>query len=290
MEQVITRASVVIPTFNGLQYVARCLKSLAAAGFPDAGEVILVDDGSTDGTAGMVGREFPWVTVLPGSGDLWWSGSVNLGVKHALNRGAEHILLLNNDNTVEPGFLQHLLNVVMRKPKSIAGSVVYFEGEDRLLRYAGGRFSWLDGSVRDTRYRQSDDGSLRDPFPAEWLGGMGVLVPSALFREVGLFDADAFPQYWGDQDLWLRAIQHGYRIWVCPQSHLWVDDENSGAGLVLSNGVGKFARTLFDRRFHANLPATVRFYMRHCPVYALPTGLSCHLLRNAFRWINKSKK
>ena len=98
---------VVMPVHNRRALTERCLAALAEQTVRGFG-VIVVDDGSTDGTAEMVASHFPEVEVMKRDGSLWWSGSVNLGVKHALSKGACAVLLVNDDTTPAPDFVEAL--------------------------------------------------------------------------------------------------------------------------------------------------------------------------------------
>ena len=76
---------VVIPVHNRKDFTRNCLLSLQKQSF-QAFEVVIVDDGSTDGTAEMLREEFPELPVLKGDGNLWWTASVNMGIKYALEQ------------------------------------------------------------------------------------------------------------------------------------------------------------------------------------------------------------
>src|SRR5687767_767033 len=97
----------VIPVHNRSGQTRRCLRSLAAGTVPV--RAVVVDDGSTDGTAREVARHHPDVVVLHGHGDLWWAGAVNRGVEHALAGGADYVLTLNNDGVLAPDAVAKLL-------------------------------------------------------------------------------------------------------------------------------------------------------------------------------------
>ena len=97
---------VVIPVFNRIQLTTRCLESLLAQ--TDKGmDIIVIDDGSTDGTSEVIPERFPEVQIIAGDGTLWWSGAVNLGIQQALLSAApeDYILLVNNDTYFDPIFL-----------------------------------------------------------------------------------------------------------------------------------------------------------------------------------------
>lgn len=87
---------IVIPVFNRKHFTRECLKSLQRQTNQEF-KAVVVDDGSTDGTADMLRAEFPEVDVLFGDGGLFWTASVNMGIRHALKAGADYVMTLNND-------------------------------------------------------------------------------------------------------------------------------------------------------------------------------------------------
>src|SRR6516164_5363299 len=93
------KVALVVPVHNKIALTIRFLESLRAVSYPKY-SVIVVDDGSQDGTSRIVELRFPEVIVLKGHGNLWWSGATNLGVRYALKHGYDYVLTINNDSRV----------------------------------------------------------------------------------------------------------------------------------------------------------------------------------------------
>src|SRR5713226_839332 len=102
------RLFVVIPTHNRWPEARTTLAHLAQSDHPNF-EIVLIEDGCTDETADHCRIEFPDVHLLHGDGNLWWSGAINKGVEYALERGADAIVWLNDDNRVEPDTLSRMV-------------------------------------------------------------------------------------------------------------------------------------------------------------------------------------
>src|SRR5712691_12351014 len=99
------RAVVIVLNWNGRADTLGCLESLAVVDYPNW-EVLVVDNGSEDGSVGAIHRDYPGITVLETGKNLGFAGGNNRGIEAALTRGAEFILLLNNDTTVAPDVLR----------------------------------------------------------------------------------------------------------------------------------------------------------------------------------------
>ena len=87
---------IVIPVFNRKNFTKECLLSLQTQSRKDF-SVVVVDDGSTDGTAQMLEKEFPEIIVVKSDGNLFWTAATNLGIQIALEKGATYVMTLNND-------------------------------------------------------------------------------------------------------------------------------------------------------------------------------------------------
>jgi len=95
---------IIIPIFNRIEYTKGCLLSLYKQTYKNF-KIVVINDGSTDGSGKVLERDFPSVHVINGDGNLWWTAATNLGVKFALKNGADYILTLNNDTIATPDFL-----------------------------------------------------------------------------------------------------------------------------------------------------------------------------------------
>src|SRR5947207_11557581 len=110
----------VVPAHNRRDKTLRFLRSFADVTYPRK-RVVIVDDGSTDGTRQAIELNHPDVPVLTGDGDLWWSGGTNAGIRYALEQGADFILTINDDSIMSPDFLDHLVAAARQDPLRIVG-------------------------------------------------------------------------------------------------------------------------------------------------------------------------
>ncbi len=205
----------VVLSWNRREDTLACLHSLA--GEP-ALSVIVVDNASTDGTADAVRAEFPAVELIVNDANLGFSAGNNVGMRRALELGADWVLVLNNDVEVEPGFLAPLLDEGARRPEAAALSpkILFAEPAD-MIWFAGASYDPRRGyNGRQRGYGQRDDGRFDDLWQTDRVCGAAMLVPRAVLERDGLFDEDLFA-YYEDTDWSLRARG---RLLVVPASRV----------------------------------------------------------------------
>jgi GT2 family glycosyltransferase len=248
-----------IPAHNNKPEVLEVLRCLERQRYGDL-NVLLVDDGSTDGTGGEVRRRFPRVRVLQGDGDLWWTGANVLGVADVLERAQEgdYLLLLNNDVSVDEGYVGELVTCSQSLGRAIVGStIVDDERRDRMV--AGLR---LDRRLRITEQtdvstiRQSDYDDQVDVLP-----GRGTLVPLEVFRRIGTFDRQHLPHYGADYEFSIRARRAGFTLVVSHRAKVYAKLRITGLYPPDRTriSVAECIRLLCSRKSTANL----RYYLNY---------------------------
>lgn len=123
---------ILIPVHNRREVTVHCLKHLQQQGILDQYQVVVIDDGSTDGTADAIARNYSQVRILQGSGDLWWTGAIVQGMKYATSQDAEYIIWLNDDTLPNDGAIEMLVAACQKTIKVIASAQCY---EDHSLTH-----------------------------------------------------------------------------------------------------------------------------------------------------------
>jgi len=203
---------VLIPSHNNKHEVMEVLACLQRQSTKDLA-VVLVDDGSTDGTHQAVMESFPDTVILHGDGNLWWTGANVLGVDYILQQAKEDdaVLLLNNDLILKEDYIDILLEAKRAHQHALIGSTMVDHERPDFIE-SGIRFDHaLKLTVtRDVQLIESTDFD----FDVGALPGRGTLVPVSVFREVGNFDAERLPHYGADYEFSIRARRAGYRLLV----------------------------------------------------------------------------
>jgi GT2 family glycosyltransferase len=208
------RTAVVIPTWNGRDDLPACLESLRRQTV--AIEIVVVENGSSDGTVELLRESYPDVTVLAQPVNLGFAGGVNVGLRYALHRGHAFVALLNNDAVAEPTWVEHLVAEMSRDERvgMVASKFVTIDGER--LDSTGECYSvWglpFPRGRGEERLDAYDD--MTELFGAS---GGSTLYRADMLRDIGLFDEDFFA-YFEDVDLSWRAHLAGWRVRLAPEA------------------------------------------------------------------------
>lgn len=254
------KIGVVVPAFNDRQNVLEFLSSLKKVNYKNS-IVILVDDGSSDGTAEIVESKFPEVKVIKGSGNLWWSAATNLGIEHALNEGCDYIYTINNDVLLDANIFKVLSNTAKDHKNAIIGSKIYDNKNRDKVWFFGAKF---DRSSKDIILIAGFDKDFTKLSTVDILTGMGMLIPRGVFEDVGYFDAKKMPQYLADSDLGLRAKKHGFELLVEPEAKVYSKIDSSWLNKQLAQPKLRFVYDCyFAKRSPYSLTVRYEFYKRH---------------------------
>lgn len=236
------RVSVIIPVHGKVNYTLACLRSITLHGATAPFEVIVVDDASPDDTRSAL-ASVSGLRVLGNPRNLGFIGSCNAGAAAA--RG-DYLLFLNNDTQVTPGWLDRLLDCFDDIPDcGIAGSqLVYPDGR---LQEAGGLVYANGSSWNVGRFESRDDPRYLFRRDVDYVSGAALMIPAALFAQVGGFDPRYAPAYCEDMDLAFAVRTAGRRVIYQPES-LVVHCEGISSGLDPFAGVKQY-QTLNRAKF-----------------------------------------
>jgi GT2 family glycosyltransferase len=255
--------SIVIPVFNKLELTRQCLRAIALTAADVPHEVIVVDDGSTDGTAGFLNAEET-------AGRLRAvAGSQNAGFGAACNRGAElaygeHVLFLNNDTIPLPGWLEAMLDAVQTDPEvgAVGARLLY---PDWTIQHAGIAFSEQSTPFHTHRGAAMDDPAVLDARDVPAVTGACLLVRSHLLLQLGGFSS-AYRMYVEDVDLCFAVWAAGYRVRYCPEAVLLHLENASMASVAWRDSLVRAGWATLRSRWAGRLPARVAV---HCgPAFA----------------------
>jgi len=223
------RLHVIVLNWNGGRVIGPCLRSLLSARGVIL-HVMVVDNGSTDGSPDTVGREFPDVELILNGSNLLFAEGNNVGIRRALELGAKYILLLNNDTVVDPDFARIMIET-MRGDDSIGivgPQIRYFDDPERIW-YGGGGFYPLLWVPRHRDIRRLRTEAPREAGETSFVTGCALMFRSDVARGIGLLDP-SYGMYNEDVDFCLRAGEAGWRCRYEPAAVVWHKVSSSSGG------------------------------------------------------------
>ncbi|MBC7227213.1 MAG: glycosyltransferase family 2 protein [Thermoflexales bacterium] len=214
------QVTVVVLNWNGLGDTLGCLKSLSHLDYPRY-RVLVVDNGSTDGSPSVIRERFPGIEVMETGRNLGYAGGNNIGVKYALQNGADYVFIVNNDTEFHPRILTRLVETAEAHPRAGAvGPKIYYHSSPQRVWFAGGVINWRHGFTYNLGTDQEDHGQSKEVRPVDFLAGCALLIRRETWERVGPFDARFF-MYWEEVDWCVRARRTHYELLLVPEATMW---------------------------------------------------------------------
>jgi len=211
---------IVLVNWNGWQDTIECVESCRKLTYPNF-RILIVDNGSTDGSESVLRARFPLVDIIQAGANLGFAGGNNLGIKYALEQGAEYVWLLNNDTVVAPEALGEMVKVASSDERvGIVGSKLYYYNEPGKIAFAGG--GWKQSPLYPVHrgVDEEDCGQYNTIEEVDFITGCSLLIKAAVIIDIGeMFDR--YFLYWEDIDWNATADEHGWKILFVPTSHVW---------------------------------------------------------------------
>ena len=249
--------SVIIPAWNEASVLPECLESVFASSYRNL-DVIVVDNGSTDGTSELLAQRFPQVRVLRNPENIGFGGALNQGTAAAKG---EILLWLNADASLEPHWMESMLRSFVQQPRlGMTTSVVTYRDVPNLIWSAGGCIDGLTGLTWDNG-KGEDLSTLSLPSDPDYVAACALLVRREAFEEAGGLDPGYFI-YFEDADLGLRLKAAGYDATVAgeiPIHH----------GALRRTGL----RGVAGKKLFIFARSNLRFILKNWPLSRMPVAL-----------------
>lgn len=210
----------IVPVHNRREITLKCLEQLQTQRLDDVSlDIVVIDDGSSDGTSEEILKQYPSVKLEKGDGNLWWAGGVNRGLQHAVDGEYKFAYLVNDDNVLEPDTLNTLYKHAVKVPNAICTSLVVDAQDHRTVLNAGFTYKGLLRKITPNgRGRQSSE--FVESIMVDLIGSRSTLVPRSCLERTGLFNRTKFPQHFSDLEYFARARSQGFFLFVVPQSRV----------------------------------------------------------------------
>ncbi|MFC1945694.1 glycosyltransferase family 2 protein [Chloroflexota bacterium] len=269
--------ALIIPVYNSREHTREFLESAGQLAWENY-RVIIVDDGSTDGTGEMLREKHPDVILISGDGNLWSSGAINLGIERAVADGFDYALIIDNDIVMHAEFVSRLVAAARDNPRTITVPKVYQYYDPQRLESAGYHSRKFGLEMVPTGEGEIDSGQYDQPRDLPCAMTM-MLVDTAFFAEIGLFDAKNLPLYGADMDFTMRARRKGFRIIYEPHSILWHKRHTSARQGIPGTATfwGRLKYLTASPRSSLNFRLRVTVSRRHDPWYLIPVRALIYL-------------
>ena len=235
---------VIILNWNNKDLTLECLQSLQKINKPVKSKVsfLVVDNGSADDSVKVIKKAYPQVLILENKKNLGYAEGNNKGMEYALEKGADYLLVLNNDIEVDKDFLVRLIKVAEKEKKAgLFSPKIYFapgyefhkerckeKERGKIIWYAGGMIDWDNILSPHRGVNEVDKGQYNQIVETDYASGSCMLIKREVLEKIGFFDKKIF-MYWEDSDLSQRAKRAGWKVLYVPQAKTWHKVASSSA-------------------------------------------------------------
>lgn len=223
---------IIILNYNSASDTIECIHSLRNLTYP-AYNIVLVDNGSSDGSENILRKEFPDIQFIQTGSNLGFAGGNNAGIRYALNQNADYVWILNNDTTVHPDSLLEMIRMTESDPRiGMTGCKIYFYSEPDTLWYAGGNFDAANGGITSHNgWGRKDTGQFDNLTDVDYITGCSLLVKREVIERIGLMPEEYF-LYFEETDWNYYAQKAGYRTVLAMKAKMWHKVKRKGEAQV----------------------------------------------------------
>jgi GT2 family glycosyltransferase len=219
-EQEEPKVAVILLNWNNAHFTGPCIRSLQKSDYTNM-QILVVDNGSKDGSPELLQSDFPDATLIRNSQNLGFAAGNNVGILAAMAAGAKYVLILNNDTEVDPGLIRELVSACEADDSiGISTAKMYFMEPPNIIWYAGSTVNLWTGTFRHVGYGEVDNGQFDSVTEPGFATGCCFLIRADLLKKLGGFE-ERFFIYAEDLDLSVRCRKAGYRIVLNPRAKLW---------------------------------------------------------------------
>jgi len=214
------KVSIVVANWNGKKETLECLESLRQLDYANY-DVIVVDNGSSDGSQSAIRNRFPDVTLIENRNNLGYGGAINSGIAVALQRHSDYVLALNNDLVLDSQSLKHLVEIAETDTQTgMTCPKLYWLDDPQRICATGFKVN-LRFLIQLSRHRGTNEIDLGQWNKPTEVDAAGIfLVKRQVIETVGAFDP-AYFLHLEDFDWCMRVRQAGFKIMYVPQAVMW---------------------------------------------------------------------
>jgi len=211
----------VILAWNHVDITLECLESLSKSQYKNF-QIVVIDNGSTDGTTETVRRAYSTVEVMRVEVNIGIERAYNMGIEHALKNGAAYVMAMNNDIVVDPEMVTHLVQGIQNHSKAgmVSPKIYHYYDDKTLLWCVGAVWAAFPPRVKMIGYNVPDSVQFQRDLKLSYVTSCCILMSREALQKAGLFDP-AYYFYNNDWDISARFYGAGYEIWFIADAHIW---------------------------------------------------------------------
>ena len=214
------RVVVIILNWYGREDTLECLASVKQIDYVNY-EMIVVDNGSSDESVYAISKQYSDIVILQTGKNLGYAGGNNVGIRWSLERGADYVLLLNNDAIVDPGIITAFVKAAKDFMEGgLFGAKIFYYDKPDTLWNAGADWDPEFGCHRTRGSQQKDGEAFNYIVESAYANGCALFACTAMLGNIGLLDEDFFLLY-EETDLSYRAKKAGYKVYFVPEAKVW---------------------------------------------------------------------
>lgn len=214
---------IIILNWNGFEDTAQCLKSVMELEY-DNYKIILVDNGSVDGSVEKFNLKFPEIKLIKNENNVGFASASNQGIKYAMEEGADYIWLLNNDTVVPRDVLSNLVAACASPQIGLASPLIYYYDSPEIIQFCGSVIDWENKKIK--RLENLEELAAIDVKDNLSLWGTALLIQRKVIDDVGYLSEKYFA-YHEDEEYCLRVARAGYRSVVVPDARIFHKNSRS---------------------------------------------------------------
>jgi len=253
------KVTTIILNWNGKEDTIECLESLKHITYPNY-EILLVDNGSTDGSVESFRERYPGMEIIENGENLGFAEGNNVGIRRAMDEGADYVLLLNNDMIIDKKILSEFVKIADNNPQvGVITPKVYSYYDQNTIQFTWAKINLWTGRMVVNGANRLDVGQFEQVKEVDYGHGGCSLIKREVIEIVGLLDTEFF-LYHEDMDYWIRVRSKGYKIIYTPLAKVW----HKGGSTSRKSGLYYYysVRSLFlFMGKHATSPQLVSFIL-----------------------------
>lgn len=258
----------IVTCFNQVEKLRECLAALLKQNFAGL-TILVVDDGSIDGTAEFLRSKEDVLEYITGDGTLFWGGGVAYGYEYVRERLGEndYVLLVNCDSVLETGCVSALVDFLQSESNCVIAHALTLNSSDRETVIGSGSLikNWPLFITQHPLRGQKLGSVTQIPQKVHTVTARALMIPEIVVRRIGFIDDSTFRHYGGDSDFGVRCYNKGVQPYIIPTAICYLDVQSTGVSSMKSNGnIAAQLKGLFSLRSANNLVSRWRFG-RNCP-------------------------